>query len=115
MRLNHAQGSEAESRACHFLEQQGCTIIARNWHCRFGEIDIIAKNGHTYLFIEVKYRKNQQFGGSAYSITPAKLGKISRSVEAYLQTYNLTSAACRIDAILIEGTATPVWIQNLTG
>lgn len=115
MKLQHPQGIEAENRACHHLQQNGCTILNRNWHCPFGEIDIIAQHGSQLLFIEVKYRKNKQFGGAAYSITPSKLAKLQRSIEYYLQQNKIKNTPCRLDAILIEGTQTPHWIQNLTG
>ena len=70
MRLNHPSGQAAEDTAAHFLEKQGCRIIARNWHCPFGEIDLIAEQSGTLLFVEVKYRRSAAFGGTAYSITP---------------------------------------------
>ena len=49
MRLNHPSGQAAEDAAAHFLEKQGCRIIARNWHCPFGEIDLIAEQSGTLL------------------------------------------------------------------
>ena len=58
MRLNHPQGAAAEDAAWAFLQTQGCTLIARNWHCPYGEIDLIVQQGQHILFIEVKYRKN---------------------------------------------------------
>ena len=59
MRLNHKQGVAGEDAALAFLLSQGCKLIARNWHCAYGEIDLIVKNGNMILFVEVKYRKNQ--------------------------------------------------------
>lgn len=115
MRLNHRQGAAGEDAALAFLQAQGCKLLARNWHCPFGEIDLIVKSGNTILFVEVKYRKSKGFGGAAYSITPAKLAKLQRSVEHYLQQQRLTNAPCRLDAVLIEGNAAPCWLQNITG
>lgn len=71
MRLNHKQGVAGEDAALAFLLSQGCKLVARNWHCAYGEIDLIVKNGNMILFVEVKYRKNQGFGGAAYSISPS--------------------------------------------
>lgn len=102
MRLNHKQGEAGEDAALAFLQSQGCTLLARNWHCAYGEIDLIVKNGGMILFVEVKYRKNRQFGGAAYSISPSKLLKLQRSVEYYLQQNRLTNVPCRLDAVLIE-------------
>ena len=53
MRLNHATGQAAEDKACAFLKKQGFKIVARNWHCTFGEIDIIATKKQLLAFIEV--------------------------------------------------------------
>lgn len=115
MRLTHQQGVAGENTALAFLERQGCRLLARNWHCAFGEIDLIVKNGNTILFVEVKYRKNSAFGGAAYSISPAKLLKLQKTAEHYLQQHRLNHLPCRIDAVLIQGGQAPEWVQNITG
>ena len=115
MRLNHPQGAAAEDAAWAFLQAQGCTLIARNWHCPYGEIDLIVQQGQHILFIEVKYRKNHAFGGAAYSINPSKLSKITRSAEYYLQQHHLNNIPCRIDAVLLQANTAPVWLPNITG
>ena len=115
MRLNHQQGSAGEYAALAFLEAQGCKLIARNWHCPFGEIDLIVKHGKILVFVEVRYRRSNAFGGAAASITPAKLAKLSRSIDYYLQTHKLGNPSCRLDAVLIEGNQTPRWLTNITG
>ncbi|MBR7002440.1 MAG: YraN family protein [Neisseriaceae bacterium] len=102
MRLNHPTGQAAEEKAANYLQKQGFKIVARNWHCAFGEIDIIAIKKALLLFVEVKYRKSAAFGGAAYSITPSKLLKIRRSIEFYLQ-HNPHKGDIRADAVLIEG------------
>ena len=114
MKLNHPTGQAAEDRALAFLQANGCELVARNWHCRFGEIDLIMRSGCFLLFIEVKFRKSEQFGGAAYSITPSKLAKMQCSAECYLQNYP-HSHGCRLDAVLLQGNQTPQWIQNITG
>lgn len=115
MRLNHTSGAAGEDTALAFLESRGCTLVERNWHCPFGEIDLIVKHGKMLLFVEVKYRKSSSFGGAAHSITPAKLAKLTRSAEHYLQTRKAGRLPCRLDAVLIQGSDAPVWIQNITG
>ena len=92
MRLNHKQGAAAEDAALAFLLGKGYSLLARNWHCAYGEIDLIVKNGSTIVFVEVKYRKNRGFGGVAYSISQSKLLKLQRSVEYYLQKHGLNHA-----------------------
>ncbi len=113
MKLNHPQGKAAEDQALAYLQQQGCQLIERNWHCKHGEIDLIMLSGCLLLFIEVKYRKNNRYGGAAYSITPSKLRKLQATAELYLQQHP-HNGACRIDALLIEGNLPPQWIQNIT-
>ena len=115
MRLNHKQGAAGEDAELAFLQGRGCRLVERNWHCAFGEIDLIVKNGNTILFVEVKYRKNGGFGGAAYSITPSKLAKLRKTAEHYLQQHGLSHAPCRLDAVLIQGENPPEWVQNITG
>lgn len=114
MRLNHPQGVAAEETAWQWLKQHGCRLLARNWHCPFGEIDLIVLHGKVLVFVEVRYRKNQRFGGANYSINAAKLAKLQRSAECYLQQHP-TRCACRIDAVLIHGQQAPQWLHNITG
>mgnify|MGYP000895225557 FL=1 len=115
MKLTHEQGAASEQAALDYLLAAGCTLLARNWHCPFGEIDLIMQSGDTVLFVEVRYRRGSSFGGAAYSITPAKLAKLQKSAEHYLQQKRLTGRPCRIDAVLLEGSAAPVWLHNITG
>lgn len=115
MRLNHTAGVAAENAALAFLQKNGCTLLARNWHCAYGEIDLIVRHGRQLVFVEVKYRKNNRFGGAAHSITPAKLAKLQRSAELYLQQHQLHHTHCRLDAVLIQGNDTPLWLHNITG
>lgn len=113
MKLNHSQGIAGENQALDFLISHGCQFIQRNWHCRFGEIDLIVNDNNILVFVEVRYRKNQQFGGAAYSITPSKLNKLQRSVEYYLSQFP-TDMPCRLDAVLISHSSIN-WIKNITG
>ncbi|MDO1510996.1 MULTISPECIES: YraN family protein [unclassified Neisseria] len=115
MRLNHGSGAAGEDAALVFLQKQGCKLLARNWHCPYGEIDLIVKNGSMILFVEVKYRRHGSFGGAVYSITPSKLLKLQRSAEHYLQQNSLNHVPCRLDAVLIQGKEAPYWVQNITG
>ncbi len=113
MRLNHPVGVRAEEHAWRFLQAQGCRLVARNWHCAAGEIDLIVWHGQTLVFVEVKYRASGQFGGAAYSITAAKQAKLQRSALLYLQQHDRVAPACRFDAVLLEGDAAPIWLQNI--
>lgn len=105
---------ESEERAAQWLSRQGLKIIDRNWHCRFGEIDIIAKEGSTLVFIEVRARSRKEFGGAAASITPAKRDKLLTTARFYLSHLS-EEPACRFDALLFDGDATqqPQWLKNI--
>jgi putative endonuclease len=101
MKINkNNAGLEAEKIAATFLMNQGLKLIARNYHCRFGEIDLIMQETKTLVFIEVRLRSNHQFGGAAVSITREKQQKLIATAQHFLQTQ--PSCACRFDAILMD-------------
>ena len=105
-------GEKAEEAAAEFLRQQGLTVIERNFQCRFGEIDIIAMDGETIVFVEVRKRASNAFGGAAASITPSKQRKLVQSAQVYLQSRR-SNVSCRFDALLIEGREEHMeWIRN---
>ena len=68
-------GCDAEEACCNHLTQQGLILITKNFHCRHGEIDLIMKDRKTLVFIEVRYRKSDRYGGALESITPKKQKK----------------------------------------
>ncbi len=105
-------GVEAEQIALNYLKKQGLTLIANNYSCRYGEIDLIMQEGKTIVFIEVRMRKNQQFGGAAFSITPSKQQKLIHTAQHFLAQYG--NPACRFDAILMTTAKIEhiEWIKN---
>ncbi|WP_028448642.1 YraN family protein [Chitinibacter tainanensis] len=104
------KGQAFETQAAEFLQAQGLRIVARNWQCRQGEIDLIAFDGPMLVFIEVRMRRSTRFGGAAASITPAKQARWWASAQQYLQQLPQVPP-CRFDAICIEGEALH-WIKN---
>jgi putative endonuclease len=107
-----ARGEDAENLAAAFLQQQGLKLVARNYHCRFGEIDVIARDGSTLVFVEVRMRSSERFGGAAASITTAKRAKLLRTARHYLAGVARTPA-CRFDALLISGKDRSIeWLKN---
>lgn len=105
-------GQAAEARAARYLEAQGLKIVERNFRTRHGEVDIIARDGATLVFVEVRARRSNAFGGAVASITAAKRGKLTRTAELYLAGLRKTPR-CRFDAILLTGEDGPVqWIQD---
>ncbi len=109
------RGRLAEDAAVTFLQQQGLTLVERNYHCRFGEIDLIARDGETLVFVEVRMRTSDAFGGAAASITASKRNKLLRAARHYLSG-NPRLPVCRFDALLISGgNSTPEWLKNVFG
>jgi putative endonuclease len=92
----------AEALAGRFLEAQGLTIVARNFRARRGEIDLVARDGDTLVFVEVRLRRSQSHGGAAESITAAKQARLFAAAQAYL-LHERGDPPCRFDAILLDG------------
>ena len=98
-------GNEGEVAAANYLLKQGFTIIGRNFRSKFGEIDIIAKDGNTFVFVEVKKRISSKFGTPEEAITKRKLNRIIKTIDYYLYRHGLNGGAnkIRIDVIAISG------------
>ena len=97
-------GASQEERAARWLEAKGVRIMERNFHCRQGEIDLVAMEGRYLVFIEVKYRKDVQAGYPAEAVGSSKQRKISRAAAYYCQKNRISeSQACRFDVVSILG------------
>ena len=92
------QGEDAEIACCSYLKSQGLKLIDKNFNSRFGEIDIIMLDKKTLVFVEVRYRKNNKFGGALASITPSKQNKLRKTAELYLQK-NTQHQNARFDVV----------------
>lgn len=79
------QGRLAEQIARDLLQSHNLRFICKNYHCRYGEVDLIMQDDNTLVFIEVRYRKSQQFGGAIESIDSKKQNKLRITAEHYLQ------------------------------
>jgi len=99
-----ASGSRAEELAAQFLAARGLAILARNFRTRYGEIDVIARDGGTLVFVEVRLRRSRAFGGAASSITAAKRGRLRAAASIYLAQLG-TEPPCRFDALLLDDVA----------
>ncbi len=109
------RGRQAEARAAAYLEAQGLRIVARNWRCRFGEIDLIARERGTLVFVEVRSRASRSHGGAAASITAAKRRRLLAAAALYLRETGLDTP-CRFDALLLEAQQPIEWVRNaITG
>lgn len=95
------KGKEGEKIACNYLIERGYKILEKNYHYGHGEIDIIAKDRDTLVFVEVKYRKSLEYGMPEDSITRKKQLQIRKIAEAYLYQNKIENQSCRIDVISI--------------
>lgn len=94
-------GSNGEDIAENFLKAHGCTILNRNYRCKFGEIDIIAKEGKTIVFIEVKTRRSNRFGVPEEAVDYRKQKRLRLLASTYLAKYFSLSHPCRFDVYAI--------------
>ncbi len=104
-------GEEAESAALSLLQNEGLSLLQRNYRCKLGEIDLVMKDGDTIVFVEVRKRSNQDFGGARESITGVKQNRILKAARHYLMGCD-TEPSCRFDAVLYEGKGHAEWIRN---
>ncbi|MGB9110335.1 MAG: YraN family protein [Telluria sp.] len=85
-------------------------LIEANFRCKVGEIDLVMREGDTLVFVEVRQRADRSRGGAAASITPAKIRRIVRAAQVYLQRFR-RMPPCRIDVVAIDG-GTLEWLRN---
>lgn len=109
----HPRGRAHEAAARRFLESRGLRILQSNFHCRFGEIDLIAEDGEDLVFVEVRARRNPDYGGPLASIGAGKRNRLRRSALAYLQRTAQSERPCRFDVIGFGAPGEPPdWIRN---
>lgn len=108
-------GARAEDLCEALLRRAGLRILARNWRCRFGEIDLVAEDAGTRVFVEVRLRAPGGFGGAAESITAAKRARLLAAARLYLA--GRAAAPCRFDVLLLDGLAPARirWIRDAFG
>jgi putative endonuclease len=110
-------GRAAEQQARSHLEQQGLRLLAQNWACRVGELDLVMLDGDTVVFVEVRYRKHAGWGGALESVDARKRGKVSAAAQFFLQQEpRWAKHPCRFDVVAMSPSAQPSerlnWIQN---
>lgn len=107
-------GREAEDAALAHLLARGCTLEARNYRGRFGEIDLVMRERGMLVFVEVRMRSRPGFGGAAESITAAKRGRLVATARQYLASLG-REVPCRFDAVLLDGAGGVEWIRDAFG
>ncbi|HEY5618490.1 MAG TPA: YraN family protein [Vicinamibacterales bacterium] len=95
-------GKMGEELACAELCRRGYAILARRHRTRHGEIDIIARDGNTIVFVEVKARRHDGFGGAGAAVTSWKQRRIAHMATDYLARRSLLEAPCRFDVVAID-------------
>jgi len=115
--IHRQAGNRAEQLAARFLGQRGLTVLHRNYRCRAGEIDVIARDGEALVFIEVRLRNNLTHGAAVETVTPAKQRRIIRSASHFLlQNPVFSDIPCRFDVLGIrtdgEGAFRFSWIKD---
>ena len=109
MKISLIVGLQAEDRAVEYLKSSGYYIVERNFHSRFGEIDIVAQKGDVLHFFEVKYSKEYD---AIERITPKKLQKIAKTVDYYIYKKKL-DIDYQIDALVVDDDLVEI-VENVT-
>lgn len=107
-------GQQAEDAALDHLQRQGLKLLARNYRCRGGEIDLVMEQGRTLVFVEVRYRSNPRFGSALDSVDPRKQAKLLHCAQHYLTSQRLNRPA-RFDVVAFvpEGNTVRLhWVKD---
>ena len=106
-------GKLAERRAADFLQQQGLRLITQNYLCRLGEIDLIMQDNETLVFVEVRQRSREDYGGAAFSIDIHKQHRLILAAKYYLMKLR-RFVPCRFDVVLMddEKGSHVEWLKN---
>ncbi|HWQ00377.1 MAG TPA: YraN family protein [Vicinamibacterales bacterium] len=95
-------GRRGEAIACAELERRGYVILARRYRTRAGEIDIVAREGGSIVFVEVKARASDRCGPPAEAVTPAKRRRLASMAADYLARHGEPEASCRFDVVAVD-------------
>jgi putative endonuclease len=101
--LKRHTGSGGEDLACAWLERHGYRIVERNWRCRSGEVDVVARLGKVTVFVEVKERRNAAHGLGIEAVTWSKRQRLIRAARLYAAAKGLTETDLRFDVVSVDG------------
>ena len=113
-RSSQQTGKDAERLALRHLEQQGLRLLAQNWSCKRGELDLVMLDGDTVVFVEVRYRQHAQWGGALASIDARKRQKLVLAAQHFLQQQaRWANHPCRFDVVTMDSTTPRLnWLRN---
>ena len=113
MNLARNTGRAAEERAANYLQNAGLRLLARNWRCRRGELDLVMQHDATLVIVEVRARSHAGYGGALGSIDHRKQQRIARAATAYLSAHpELAQLPVRFDVIAYQGDANVQWLRD---
>lgn len=109
------KGLYCEKQAEQYLIQHGLKTIERNYFCKYGELDLIMRDGQTLVFVEVKFRKNALRGGANYALSKLKQQRLRRTISHYLAEKKISNQLMRIDYVAITGelNSSLNWFKNV--
>lgn len=111
--MSQVIGNDAETTAMEYLQAQGLSLVARNVHCRWGELDLIMQDQQALVFVEVKARTSERFGGGLGALTYGKQQKLRRAAQWYLARQTNPNMACRFDVVTLGlSDQSCTWIRN---
>ncbi len=116
-RSSAQSGKDAELHALNYLQQQGLRLLAQNWLCKRGELDLVMLDGDTVVFVEVRYRRHSGWGGAMESVDFRKQEKLITAAQLFLQQEpQWADHPCRFDVIAVDGdpgkSAPLKWLKN---
>lgn len=97
---DNTDGTRAETLAAEYLQRQGLRILARNFRVKGGEIDLVAREGKTLVFVEVRLRRHKDFGGAGASVTRTKRQRVILAARHWLLQHG--ESICRFDCALLD-------------
>ena len=108
------RGKDAETRAWHYLQARGLQLLQRNYRSKRGEIDLVMQDADSLVFVEVRYRRQTQFGSALESVDRRKQARLVACARHYMQAYpEVASQPCRFDVVSINGSpGTIEWVRN---
>ena len=109
------KGSYYEQLCEQYLVKQGLIPVERNYLSRYGELDLVMREGETWVFVEVKFRRSLSYGGALYALSEQKKQRLQRTIFDYTHKHRLNNTKLRVDFVAVNGTHPPQfhWIKNV--
>ncbi|MBL6751206.1 MAG: YraN family protein [Nevskia sp.] len=108
-----ARGAQAEAQAQRHLQAQGLRLVARNWRCPGGELDLVMRDGATLVVVEVRRRSRSDYGGGFESVHARKRARLVHAAQLFLAAHpEYAEAPVRFDVVAIDGAAAPEWLAG---